>query len=235
MGDDSDVIKAMSARGLISVVKRDEALSTNSEASLADETISKTDSLDIDNLEKKLIDISKVLYLLPQSALDLLQNAVEKAENINLVYEKNLEEISLTPTMHLRNAVDEAEMIYLLNSISLEDCDVLLPITPTKNPNDIPKNHGKKWKIPEISELDKLLKGIFTIEEIANHFGRSQKSIVYKAAALVIEKLKSGHNLEKAILIYQSKIGCEDILQFQELKERDFRRRKRRRLQLSME
>ena len=84
LGDASDVLKEMKLRKMNSFVKRDEPLSTILEPSLADESMSRTTSFDIDYLEKKLIDISKSLYFLPPSALTLLHEVVDKVEMIDL-------------------------------------------------------------------------------------------------------------------------------------------------------
>lgn len=146
--------------------------------------------LHIMNLAQKLVNISKNLFLFPQSSLDLLHNAV-----------------------------DEVEMINLLNSISLEEYDTS-PMTQAKLKI---QNHGKIWKISEIIELDGMLKNSnITIEEIADYFARSRRSILLKAASIIVEKLKSGECLERSIMLYNGKIGHEDILRFQELQRKDF-------------
>ena len=133
-----------------------------------------------------------------------------------------------TSTPNRRNVDVELEISDLIQAMTLdgiEDYDALLPVTPTERTSAGPPiNHGKRWEIDEISELDMMLKDAFTIKEIANHFGRSNRSIALKGASIIHEKLKRGYNLEKAILIYKNKIRHQDILKFQELKKKsDFR------------
>ena len=161
-------------------------------------------SLALDNLRKKLIDISENLYFLPKSSLEILWNAV-----------------------------DEAEMIELLDSANLEEYDSLLSCTPSsidKKPNSTkhePKNHGKPWEINEIEELDVMLKRMDKpIEEIAHHFQRSKNSIELKAASLVDKKMSSGMSLERALLFYRGKIDNFVISRYKETKERDLKRKR---------
>lgn len=161
-------------------------------------------SNDIDNLERKLKEMADSLYDLPKESLDLLWRAVE-----------------------------EAELVQLLNRVNLEEYDGLMNVTPIKNVKQrasFPINHGKRWTREEVAELDALLKmPDVRLDQIAHRFGRSKKSIDYKAASIVDQKKRSGYILERALADYHGKVGHDIYELYVDRKNQDlFEARKRR-------
>ncbi|KAI8892490.1 hypothetical protein BC833DRAFT_570059 [Globomyces pollinis-pini] len=165
----------------------------------------------IHNLEKKLINITENIYFLPDEALRILWNAI-----------------------------GEAEMIELMDSIDLQgyddyiDLDLQKPekilglLSPPKKENIVPKNHGKKWEKHDIEELDILLKlKCVTLEEIAEKLNRTQRAIELKTIERVMVLIKSGVVPEKAFKIYRDRVNVEMLNEFNELRSERSQKRKR--------
>lgn len=149
---------------------------------------------DVENLGQKLKQVAEIIFYIPQESVELLWNAVE-----------------------------EAELVQILSAVSLDEYDGLLEVSPVKNRQkrlrtERPPNHGKRWTSELLTELDtKLREPEITVSEIASIFGRSMKSIELKGAALVDQKVKNGFCLERTLLIYHGKISQDTYNRYQEL------------------
>ena len=142
------------------------------------------------------------------------EKMMDLSENLHFLPSNLLKEISDVITKAETNLLlDEAAMAVV------EPQDLGLDLSK-------PRRNGKKWQLEEIKELESMLKSNSTVEDIANHFQRSNNSIRLKAAALVAEKTNNGCSLKTALMEYGGKIYYHDIQRFEILKNRKLNRKR---------
>ena len=231
LGDNSDMMNTISTR--------------KSGSEVNPFVVETQQKLDINDLEKKLINIAENLYFLPNKFLEILWNIVQNVEMDEIIDTSNLKDFDKLLDVESPNMIDTLKtnleipknqgkdqdiqelekLVQLIHSTNLEDYDEFLEMEsqdiakslglvtpPSKRTIDFPKNHGKKWQVKDIEDLDKDLKSDFTLEEIAQKLNRTKKSIQIKTCECAIRLINSGVSPEKVIQLYKNKVGMKMLI-----------------------
>ncbi|KAJ3253603.1 hypothetical protein HK103_000445 [Boothiomyces macroporosus] len=141
--------------------------------------------LDIDKMKTKLETAIENLYFLPKEGLYHLWKSANDVEEL----------------------IDSESSISVW-STSTENLEPKIQ-TPQKSQAT---NKGKFWKAQDIEELNGMLRQDFSIQDIANHFKRTSKGIIAKAASMVHSLLESGMTMDVALKVFNNKISERDMI-----------------------